>query len=101
MKISIQKCPSLVSSINAENKPEKNLLIVEPSFEKAPSSSSAAELAFSETNSTLTKFSMPLSSIEKCALIPLLSADSFACLANASAMPDSVIVEIFKLPRAL
>ena len=83
------------------HKPAKSLLIVEPSIEKVPSSSSEVELDFSDTNSTFTKLSMPLSSIAKCALIPLLSAPSLACFSKASFIPDKVIVDKLKLPMTL
>lgn len=82
-------------------KPAKSLLIVEPSIEKVLSSSSGVKLDFSDTNSTFTKFNMPLSSIAKCALMPLLSAPSLRCLSKASVIPDKVIVDRLKLPIAL
>lgn len=83
------------------DKPAKSLLIVEPSIEKVPSSSSGVGLDFSDTSSTFTKLSIPLSSIAKCALIPLLSAPSLVCLSRASATPVKVIVDRLKLPITL
>lgn len=101
-KLKMEQSPFLVRSTIPENKPEKSLLIVEPSFEKAPSSSSSGiVIDFSETSSTLTKFRIPLSSMAKWALMPLLSALSIACLTKASETPVKDILEIFVLPTAL